>query len=186
MLSVAFFSYKLGDKKALQGNEFNFEPIREVAFIFVGIFGTMMPALELVGNFAKSPEGAAMITPNTLYWGTGTLSAVLDNAPTYLNFLAAAMASEGSEIGNIAQVREFAANTMNDSDTTFQLLAISIASVFFGAMTYIGNGPNFMVKSIAEQSGVKMPSFFGYIIRFTLPILLPILFLVWLVFIAFA
>jgi Na+/H+ antiporter NhaD/arsenite permease-like protein len=186
MLSVAFFSYKFGDQKALKGNEFNFEPIREVAFIFVGIFGTMMPALELVGNFAKSPEGAALITPNTLYWGTGVLSAVLDNAPTYLNFLAAAMASEGANINNIAEVREFAANTMNDSDTTFQLLAIAIASVFFGAMTYIGNGPNFMVKSIAEQSGVKMPSFFGYLIRFTIPILLPILFLVWLLFIAFA
>lgn len=186
MLSVAFFSYRFADQRAIKGNEFNFEPIREVAFIFVGIFGTMMPALELVGNFAKSPEGAALITPNTLYWGTGTLSAVLDNAPTYLNFLAAAMASEGSDIGNIAQVREFAANTMNDSDTTFQLLAISIASVFFGAMTYIGNGPNFMVKSIAEQNGIKMPSFFGYIIRFTIPILLPILFLVWLAFIAFA
>lgn len=186
MLSVAFLSYKFGDQKALKGNEFNFEPIREVAFIFVGIFGTMMPALELVGNFAKSPEGAALITPNTLYWGTGVLSAVLDNAPTYLNFLAAAMASEGANINSIAEVREFAANTMNDSDTTFQLLAIAIASVFFGAMTYIGNGPNFMVKSIAEQSGIKMPSFFGYLIRFTIPILLPILFLVWLLFIAFA
>lgn len=186
MLSVAFFSYKFADQRAIKGNEFNFEPIREVAFIFVGIFGTMMPALELVGGFAKSPEGAAMITPNTLYWGTGVLSAVLDNAPTYLNFLAAAMASEGANINSIAEVREFAANTMNDSDTTFQLLAIAIASVFFGAMTYIGNGPNFMVKSIAEQSGIKMPSFFGYLIRFTIPILLPILFLVWLLFIAFA
>jgi len=186
MLSVAYFSYKFADQRAIKGNEFNFEPIREVAFIFVGIFGTMMPALELVGGFAKSPEGAALITPNTLYWGTGVLSAVLDNAPTYLNFLAAAMASEGANINSIAEVREFAANTMNDSDTTFQLLAIAIASVFFGAMTYIGNGPNFMVKSIAEQSGIKMPSFFGYLIRFTIPILLPILFLVWLLFIAFA
>ncbi|WP_111669017.1 sodium:proton antiporter [Algoriphagus litoralis] len=186
MLSVAFFSYKFADQRALKGNEFNFEPIREVAFIFVGIFGTMMPALELVGNFAKSPEGAEMITVNTLYWGTGTLSAVLDNAPTYLNFLAAAMASEGASINNIAEVREFAANSMNDSDTTFQLMAIAISSVFFGAMTYIGNGPNFMVKSIAEQNGVKMPSFFGYLIRFTIPILLPILFLIWLVFFAFA
>lgn len=185
MLSVAFLSYKFADQRALKGNEFNFEPIREVAFIFIGIFGTMMPALELVGNFAKSPEGAELITVNTLYWGTGSLSAVLDNAPTYLNFLAAAMASEGSEISNIADVRAFADSSLNTSDTPFQLLAISIASVFFGAMTYIGNGPNFMVKSIAEQSGVKMPSFFGYIIRFTLPILLPILFLVWLVFIAF-
>ncbi|MBC6365481.1 sodium:proton antiporter [Algoriphagus sp. AK58] len=185
MLSVAFFSYKFADQRAIKGNEFNFEPIREVAFIFIGIFGTMMPALELVGNFAKSPEGAELITVNTLYWGTGTLSAVLDNAPTYLNFLAAAMASEGSDIGSIAEVRAFADSSLNTSDTPFQLLAISIASVFFGAMTYIGNGPNFMVKSIAEQNGIKMPSFFGYIIRFTIPILLPILFLVWLVFIAF-
>lgn len=183
MLSVAFFSFRFADQKAIKGNEFNFEPIREVAFIFIGIFGTMMPALELVGNFAKSPEGAQLITANTLYWGTGVLSGFLDNAPTYLNFLAAAMASGGGSINNIEEVRVFAANGYPDS--SFQLMAIAIASVFFGAMTYIGNGPNFMVKSIAEQSGIKMPSFFGYIIRFSLPILLPLLFLVWLIFFAF-
>lgn len=184
MLTVAFLSFRFADKRAIQGNEFNFEPIREVAFIFIGIFGTMMPALELVGNFAKSPEGASLISHNTLYWGTGTLSGFLDNAPTYLNFLAAAMASKGADINNIEQVRLFAANGYHDS--SFELMAIAIASVFFGAMTYIGNGPNFMVKSIAEQSGIKMPSFFGYIIRFSLPVLLPILILVWLVFFAFA
>lgn len=183
MFSVAFFSFRFADKAALKGNEFNFEPIREVAFIFIGIFGTMMPALELVGNFAKSPEGSALITHNTLYWGTGALSGVLDNAPTYLNFLAAAMASQGAEISNIQMVRDFAMDKYDDS--AFELMAISVASVFFGAMTYIGNGPNFMVKSIAEQSGIKMPSFFGYVIRFSVPILLPILFLVWLVFFAF-
>ncbi|WP_209329838.1 sodium:proton antiporter [Lunatimonas salinarum] len=184
MLSVAYLSFRFASKDAIKGNEFNFEPIREVAFIFIGIFGTMMPALELVGDFAKSPEGAAMITHNSLYWGTGTLSGFLDNAPTYLNFLAAAMASEGADINNIQQVKAFAANSMPES--AFQLMAISIASVFFGAMTYIGNGPNFMVKSIAEQSGIKMPSFFGYILRFSIPILLPILFVTWLVFFAFA
>ncbi|REG83973.1 sodium:proton antiporter [Algoriphagus antarcticus] len=183
MLSVAFLSYRFADQRAIKGNEFNFEPIREVAFIFVGIFGTMMPALELVGAFAKSPEGAAMITHNTLYWGTGILSGFLDNAPTYLNFLAAAMASKGASISNIEEVRQFAADGYHDS--AFELMAIAIASVFFGAMTYIGNGPNFMVKSIAEQNGIKMPSFFGYIIRFSLPVLLPLLFLVWLVFFAF-
>ncbi|PSL04442.1 sodium:proton antiporter [Cecembia rubra] len=183
MLSVAYFSYKFADQKAIKGNEFNFEPIREVAFIFIGIFGTMMPALELVGNFAKSPEGAQLITHNTLYWGTGILSGFLDNAPTYLNFLAAAMASQGAEISNIEMVRDFAMD--NYLDSAFELMAISIAAVFFGAMTYIGNGPNFMVKSIAEQSGIKMPSFFGYIIRFSLPILLPVLIITWLVFFAF-
>jgi len=183
MLSVAYLSFKFADQKAIKGNEFNFEPIREVAFIFIGIFGTMMPALELVGNFAKSPEGAALITHNTLYWGTGILSGFLDNAPTYLNFLAAAMASQGAEISSIGNVRDFALNNYDDS--SFELMAISIAAVFFGAMTYIGNGPNFMVKSIAEQSGIKMPSFFGYVIRFSLPILLPILIIIWLVFFAF-
>lgn len=183
MLSVAYFSHKFADQRALKGNEFNFEPIREVAFIFVGIFGTMMPALELVGNFAQSPAGAPLINHNTLYWGTGILSGFLDNAPTYLNFLAAAMASQGADINQIEEVRGFAMNKYLDS--SFELLAISIASVFFGAMTYIGNGPNFMVKSIAEQNGIRMPSFFGYIIRFSLPVLLPILLIVWLIFFAF-
>jgi Na+/H+ antiporter NhaD/arsenite permease-like protein len=184
MLSVAFLSWKFADKQAHKGNEFNFEPIREVAFIFVGIFGTMMPALELVGNFAKSEAGAALITHNTLYWGTGMLSGFLDNAPTYLNFLAAAMASEGADINNISNVKDFAGGSFPDS--VISLMAISIAAVFFGAMTYIGNGPNFMVKSIAEQSGIRMPSFFGYIIRFSIPYLIPLLVLVWLIFFAFA
>lgn len=184
MLSVAFLSWKFASSEAHQGNEFNFEPIREVAFIFVGIFGTMMPALEMVGNFAKSESGAELITHNTLFWGTGLLSGFLDNAPTYLNFLAAAMASEGADINSIEQVKNYAAGGYPDS--IISLMAISIAAVFFGAMTYIGNGPNFMVKSIAEQSGIKMPSFFGYIIRFSIPFLLPLFLLIWLIFFAFA
>ena len=183
MLSSAFLSYKLADKQALSGNDFNFEPIREVAFIFIGIFGTMMPALELVGNFAQSPEGTALITHNTLYWGTGILSGFLDNAPTYINFLTAGMAADGANITKISDVIGYAANMFKDS--ALELKAISIAAVFFGALSYIGNGPNFMVKSIAEQVGIKMPSFFGYIIRYSIPVLLPLLFLVWLIFFAF-
>jgi Na+/H+ antiporter NhaD/arsenite permease-like protein len=184
MLSVAFLSWKFANADAHKGNEFNFEPIREVAFIFVGIFGTMMPALEMVGNFAKSESGANLITHNTLFWGTGLLSGFLDNAPTYLNFLAAAMASEGADINTIEQVKNYAGGGFPNS--VISLMAISIAAVFFGAMTYIGNGPNFMVKSIAEQSGIKMPSFFGYILRFSIPFLLPLFILIWLVFFAFA
>lgn len=183
MLSVSFLAFKTANKELLKLNDFSFEPIKEVAFIFIGIFGTMMPALELVGNFAKSPEGAALISHNTLYWGTGLLSGVLDNAPTYLNFLAAAMASVGADINNIGSVGQFAANGFPDSG--MMLRAISVAAVFFGAMTYIGNGPNFMVKSIAEQLGIKMPSFFGYIIRFSVPILIPLFILVWIVFFYF-
>jgi len=184
MLSCAFFSHKFANIDALRGNDFNFEPIREVAFIFIGIFGTMMPALELVGNFAESPEGAQMITHNTLYWGTGLLSGVLDNAPTYINFLTAAMASKGADINSIGQVVDFSNGVYENS--VIQLKAISVAAVFFGSMTYIGNGPNFMVKSIAEQVGIKMPSFFGYLIRYSIPILVPLFVVVWLIFFYFA
>ena len=180
MLGAAYSSYRFADKQALNGNDFSFEPIREVAFIFIGIFGTMMPALELVGNFAKSPEGAELITHNTLYWGTGMLSGFLDNAPTYVNFLTAGMAADGASINSVSDVIGYAGGKFVDS--VIELKAISVAAVFFGAMTYIGNGPNFMVKSIAEQVGIKMPSFFGYIIRFSIPFLVPLLILVWFVF----
>lgn len=181
MLSVGFLSFKFANKKAIEGNEFNFEPIREVAFIFVGIFGTMMPALALVSEFAQSPSGASLIGPNSLYWGTGILSGFLDNAPTYLNFLAAALASQGGDISVIADVQAYAAGGEYDNSVV-NLMAIAVGAVFFGAMTYIGNGPNFMVKSIAEQTGIHMPSFFGYILRYSIPILLPIFFVIWLIF----
>ncbi|MEQ9285326.1 MAG: sodium:proton antiporter [Cyclobacteriaceae bacterium] len=183
MLTCGFLSYKMANKEALKGNDFNFEPIREVAFIFIGIFGTMMPALEIVGNYAKSDAGAQMITHNTLYWGTGALSGFLDNAPTYINFLTAAMASQGASINNLQEVVSYSNGGYANSELS--LMAISIAAVFFGAMTYIGNGPNFMVKSIAEQVGIKMPSFFGYIIRFSIPILIPLFIVVWLIFFYF-
>ncbi|MEM7548104.1 MAG: sodium:proton antiporter [Bacteroidota bacterium] len=179
-LTVAFLSYRLARKEAHKINEFSFEPIREVAFIFIGIFGTMTPALELVGSFAKSPAGQQLINPDMLYWGTGLLSGFLDNAPTYVNFVTAAISAKGGNISNLEDVRAFAAGEYPDS--IILLKSISIAAVFFGAMTYIGNGPNFMVKSIAEQIGIKMPSFFGYIIRFSIPVLLPILILTWLIF----
>lgn len=184
MLSVGFLSYKLADKKAIEGNEFNFEPIREVAFIFVGIFGTMMPALALVSEFAQSDAGASLIGPNSLYWGTGILSGFLDNAPTYLNFLAAALASQGGDINAITNVQDYAAGGVYEQ-SVINLTAIAVGAVFFGAMTYIGNGPNFMVKSIAEQTGIHMPSFFGYILRYSIPILLPIFIVIWLVFFVF-
>ena len=183
MFTCGILSYKMASKKALDGNDFNFEPIREVAFIFIGIFGTMMPALEIVGNYAQSEQGAQMITYNTLYWGTGALSGFLDNAPTYINFLTAAMASKGASINNLQDVLNYADGGFESSQLS--LMAISVAAVFFGAMTYIGNGPNFMVKSIAEQVGIKMPSFFGYIIRFSIPILIPLFIVVWLIFFYF-
>ena len=182
MLSVVFLAYKTSDKEAMQKNSFSWEPIREVAFLFIGIFGTMMPALDLIGGFAKSGTGQEIIGISSLYWGTGVLSGFLDNAPTYLNFLAAAMSSVGVNINDTDAVFAFASNEYEDS--LMFLKSISIGAVFFGAFTYIGNGPNFMVKSIAEQTGIKMPSFMGYIIRYSIPILLPLLFLTWLIFFA--
>ena len=107
MLSVGTLAYLTTSKEIIKINEFNFEPIKEVAFIFVGIFGTMMPALELISDFAASPAGIAVINQNTLYWGTGILSGFLDNAPTYLNFLTAAMASHGYDINNQQDVIGF-------------------------------------------------------------------------------
>lgn len=184
MFTVAFLSYKGADPVALKENEFDFEPLKEVVLIFIGIFGTMIPALELISSFAQSEVGRSLINHNTLYWGSGILSSMLDNAPTYLNFLAASMASQGADISQAAEVQAYAMGQYSQS--VLNLSAISIASVFFGAMTYIGNGPNFMVRSIAEQQGIRMPSFFGYVFRYSLLLLLPALVTVWLVFFAFA
>jgi len=140
----------------------------------------MMPALTLISNFAQSEAGINLITHNSLYWGAGIFSSVLDNAPTYLNFVAASMASQKADILQPSDVYQYAMG-QGFANSILRLKSISVASVFFGAMTYIGNGPNFMVKSIAEQLGVRMPAFFNYIIYFAIPFLLPILFLVWLV-----
>jgi len=181
MLLTAVVAYKTSDSEALKENHFNFDPIKEVAFLFIGIFATMMPALQLIGAFAQ--ENAHLVTANSLYWTAGGLSGVLDNAPTYLNFLAAAMGKIGLDIGNPEHVRQFANGVMLDGVSSMDYLAaVSIASVFFGAFTYIGNAPNFMVKAIAEEEGLGMPSFLNYIIKFAVPILLPVLFLTWLVF----
>jgi len=180
MFLAAIAAVRFSDLQAIQGNDFSFEPIREVAFLFIGIFFTMMPALELVSEFAQSPEGEKLINPSNLYWGTGVLSGFLDNAPTYVNFLTAAMASAGADVNNMKEVVAFANNEYKNS--MLDLMAISLGAVFFGAFTYIGNGPNFMVKSIAEQVGIKMPSFFSYIVKYSIPILLPVLIIIWLIF----
>jgi Na+/H+ antiporter NhaD/arsenite permease-like protein len=109
-------------------------------------------------------------TVTQFYWGSGMLSSVLDNAPTYLNFLTAAFGLQHLSLENPADV----ATMLGNPALAQYIVAVSLGAVFFGAMTYIGNGPNFMVKSIAEAAGVKCPSFFGYVFRYSLPILLPI------------
>jgi len=110
------------------------------------------------------------------FWATGLLSAALDNAPTYFTFLVVAMGRQGLSINNPEHVLQFVGTHDHE------LIAISLGAVFFGAMSYIGNGPNFMVKSIAEQAKVKTPGFFDYIVRYALPLLLPLLVLIALLF----
>ena len=174
MLSIIYLSYKTAQKDVLAANEFDFEPIKEVAFLFIGIFATMMPALQLIAYEAN--QNGQVLTPSIFYWATGSLSAFLDNAPTYLNFLSAEMGKFNLDVNVPGQVLQF------ELEHPVYLSAISVAAVFFGAMTYIGNGPNFMVKSISERAGIKMPSFFGFLIKYSIPILLPIFTLVWLIF----
>ncbi len=164
LLALAGLSLWLTRSETRRGNGFDWEPIREVAKLFAGIFLTIVPviailrageagALKAVIDLASNPDG----TPhNAMYfWLTGLLSAFLDNAPTYLVFFNMAGGDAQALMGPMAGT----------------LLAISAGAVFFGAVTYIGNAPNFMVKAIAEQAGIRMPSFFGYM-AWSVPLLL--------------
>ncbi len=175
MLLTAFISYKLTKKEIHKQNHFNFHPIKEVAWLFIGIFITMTPALELL-RLHSTDLGISSATQ--YFWFTGALSGFLDNAPTYLTFLTAAMGIYGLDINSVQNVLAFIAEHEK------HVVAISISAVFFGAMTYIGNGPNFMVKSIADNQNVETPSFFEYMYKYSLPILLPLYLLIWWLFIA--
>ncbi len=168
---VAAGAYFIADRAIHKANEFNFFPVKEVGLLFVGIFATMAPAL---GFLAANSEALGLNSPTAFYFGTGSLSGVLDNAPTYLNFLQVAF---GERIIDADSIATF----LSTPEGVHTLSAISCGAVFFGAMTYIGNGPNFMVKAIAEASGVRMPSFFGYLARSIL-VLTPILVIIWFIF----
>jgi Na+/H+ antiporter NhaD/arsenite permease-like protein len=176
-------------------NEFTFAPVREVAFLFAGIFLTMVPALDWLEHHAAA---VGLMTPGQFYWGTGMLSSVLDNAPTYLNFLSTAFGLHGASIDNPAHMLAMLgaatpeslglSNPLPGAVLAFAatspqfVIAVSVAAVFFGAMTYIGNGPNFMVKSIVEASKLPAPSFFEYVWKYAVPVLLPVYALVWFLF----
>lgn len=174
MLFATLLSYKITKKEIYKSNNFNLGPIKEVAILFIGIFVTMIPAIAYLTEHAKS---IGLTEAGSFYWGCGILTSFLDNAPAYLNFLAMAMANHGFDINSQADVLKFVS-----IDKIF-ISAISVSSVFFGAMTYIGNGPNFMVKSIAEHKirKVKIPNFIHYM-YYSLTILLPFYFLLWVLF----
>ncbi len=170
MLAAALGSYCTTPKSVHAANDFNFHPVREVAVLFAGIFATMMPALDWLNLNARSLLGDHP-SPGIFFWGTGILSSALDNAPTYLGFLDALFGATG-----VRSTGELV------NQHALGLLAISVGAVFFGAATYIGNGPNFMVKAVADQQKIHMPTFPGFILKFTLPFLLPMLLAVWLIF----
>ena len=224
MVGAAVGSYFLTPKRIHQANDFNFHPVQEVAILFIGIFATMMPALDLLEAQSKGLGSPAL---GFFFWGSGVLSSVLDNAPTYLCFLKAIfgayvdadtiaqvqhlVSTGGADLAtyvhgdHAAQIRatwetlsKYHPNlvaaktaTVEDIEVAFLLgnaqfnnfiVAVSCGAVFFGANTYIGNGPNFMVKAIADQNKVHTPDFLAYIGKFTLPVMLPMLVVVWFLF----
>jgi Na+/H+ antiporter NhaD/arsenite permease-like protein len=166
MLAAAACSYLIGSRRVrFTENEFSWSPIAEVGALFIGIFLTMVPALQVLRAAAPSLP----LNEITLFVFTGGLSAVLDNAPTYATFFE--MATQVAGEPRVADVPE----TL--------LVSISLGAVLCGALTYIGNGPNFMVKSVAEDQGVTMPAFFGYV-RAAFTYLAPVLLAMLLLFIA--
>ena len=168
MIGAALGSYFTTRKQVHESNHFTLHPIKEVAILFIGIFATMMPALDWLASNAGSLGSP---TPGFFFFGSGALSSVLDNAPTYLSFFSALVGATGThDVPTLLQQHPTA------------ILAVSTGAVFFGANTYIGNGPNFMVKAIADHQKVHTPTFVGYVVKFTLPFMLPMLIAIWLIF----
>jgi Na+/H+ antiporter NhaD/arsenite permease-like protein len=154
MIVMAGLSWYTTPKNIHHANHFHFAAIAEVAALFLGIFVTMIPALEILNSRAAALN---LRTPWHYFWLSGSLSSFLDNAPTYLTFTAMASGIVGSSAENLKGLLQTELGTL-------LLRAVSCGSVFMGANSYIGNGPNFMVKSIAEHHKVKMPSFGGYLV----------------------
>ncbi|HUN55753.1 MAG TPA: sodium:proton antiporter [Smithella sp.] len=168
LIAMGILSLTFTRHEVRQRNDFSWVPIREVAYLFAGIFITIIPALEIL----KAGERGALYwliksvnTPAHYFWASGSISSFLDNAPSYLTFFNSAL---GKFYPGMPQSQAVALLT---EEKISYLAAISAGSVFMGAMSYIGNAPNFMVKSIAEEAGVKMPSFFGFMFKYSIPVL---------------
>lgn len=165
---MAFLSMQFTPKLLRTSNNFTWHPIEEVAYLFLGIFITMVPCLLYLETNAKQ---LGVETVSQFYYYTGLLSSFLDNTPTAVTFHSLALGlgiTEGTLVAGIPEIL---------------LKAISTGAVFFGSMTYIGNGPNFMVKAVAEENNIKMPDFFSYMFKFSIIVLLPIFIIVQLLFI---
>jgi len=171
-------------KRLREANEFSWFPILEVAKLFAAIFVTIIPALAILKagtHGALAGLVMAVETPANYFWASGILSSFLDNAPTYLTFFNMALGKIG--LSEAAVPAALAAGTATANPVFISYLqAVSAGAVFMGANTYIGNAPNFMVKSIAEEAGVNMPSFFGYMFKYSIPILIPVFILITFIF----
>lgn len=179
LIVIAVVSLITTKKEIREGNGFTWFPMKEVGILFIGIFLTMMPCLKIL-QAGTNGELAILIEivkePYHYFWVTGILSSILDNAPTYLTFLSTLL-GKFYPGGNGHE-----AVSLLISENAVYLKAISAGAVFFGANSYIGNAPNFMVRSIAEETGTSMPSFFGYMIKYSIPILVPAFIIVTLLF----
>jgi len=181
---MGFLSLRFTPWSLREANEFGWVPIVEVAKLFAGIFMTIIPAIAIL----KAGSGGALAgllavvnQPAHYFWASGGLSSFLDNAPTYLTFFNMALGKIGLTEAAVPGALNAAASSANPVFIGY-LKAVSAGSVFMGANTYIGNAPNFMVKSIAEEAGVAMPSFFGYMFQYSIPFLIPVFILVTYVF----
>jgi len=184
IIILGLLSLYITPKRLRESNEFSWFPIIEVAKLFAGIFVTIIPALAILKAGADGALAflvTAVETPAHYFWASGGLSSFLDNAPTYLTFFNMALGKVG--IAETAVPAALAAGTATANPVFISYLtAISAGAVFMGANTYIGNAPNFMVKSIAEEAGVKMPSFFGYMFKYSIPILIPVFVIITFIF----
>lgn len=169
LIGLIFVSKFTTQKLVREHNKFTLHPIQEVAYLFIGIFITMIPALILLEHHGKE---LGVTETWQFFWVTGIFSGVLDNAPTYLTFLSLAKGTLG--MTDVAQI-------LADPHAESILKAISVGAVFMGALTYIGNAPNFMVKSVAEENKIKMPSFGGYVL-YSFGILIPVFLLLTFIF----
>ena len=186
LVTMGVLSLALTRNELRKANEFTWAPIQEVAYLFAGIFMTIIPALAIL---KAGSDGAlaflvnAVQTPAHYFWATGMLSSFLDNAPTYLTFFSSAQGMLYPGVPEAQAVPYLMGRVIEGVPSGAEyLVAISAGAVFMGANTYIGNAPNFMVKSIAEEAGVPMPSFLGYVFKYSLPILVPLFVVVGLIF----
>ena len=185
LILMGVLSLKTTAKSIREKNEFTWFPIQEVAYLFAGIFMTIIPALAIL-QVGRDGALAGLVefvkTPVHYFWVTGGLSSFLDNAPTYLTFFNTALGGFGMPESSVPGMLGYVDETLRNASFIADLKAISAGAVFMGAMTYIGNAPNFMVKSIAEETGIPMPSFFGYMLKYSLPILVPVFVIATLIF----